>query len=74
MSSGLLRCNQCIKTRFLSHKTSLSENFMFHLCKGVPLLVHFLKKKSAHMPEIDQNSTTKLFLKTVEQKECNDKR
>ena len=34
MSSGFLRCNQCIKTLLLSYQTSPSHNFIFHLCKG----------------------------------------
>ena len=31
-----LRCNQCIKTLLLSYQTSISKDFHFHLCKGVP--------------------------------------
>ena len=72
MSSGFLRCNQCIKTLLLSYWTSLSGDFHFHLCKGVPLLGQYLKK-SAHMPKIGRNSKKLTFLETVEQKECNDK-
>ena len=73
MSSGFLRCNQCIKTLLLSYQTCRPAISIFDLCKGVPLLEQFWKKKSADMPKIGRKSKTKTILETVEQKECNDK-
>ena len=46
--------------------------FIFHFCKGGPLLGQFLKK-TAHRPKIHRNSKTKTFLGLLEQKECSDR-
>ena len=63
MSSGFLRCNQCIETLLLSYQTLPYGNFNFSLFQGGTLTRAIFEKKCRHAKNWSKLKKSKHFLK-----------